>query len=76
MKLTGYINDDMVYVYSLFGIEVDVKTNPFFHDYHRHFGAIMDVSITICLSLNELQQNDNESVPGALMHSGFRSNET
>jgi uncharacterized membrane protein len=71
MKLTGYINDDMYMLNSIFGIEVDVKALIFSMITIGALGAIMDVSISIVSALNELKENNKGIGAGALMQSGF-----
>ncbi len=71
MKLTGYINDDMYLLSSLFGIEIDVKAILYSMIIIGALGAIMDVSISIASSLNELQENNKRISTRDLLKSGF-----
>jgi uncharacterized membrane protein len=71
MKLTGYINEEMYMLNTLFGIDVDLKAIMFSMITIGALGAIMDVSISIVSALNELKENNKEIGAGALMRSGF-----
>lgn len=71
MKMTGYMNDDVYMLGTLFGFEVNVKAVMFSMITIGALGAIMDVSMSVTSPLCELKETNREVGAGALMKYGF-----
>ena len=71
MKLTGYINDNIYMLNSLFGFNVDVKAIMFAMITIGALGAIMDVSMSIASSLNEIKEKNRSIGAREIIKSGF-----
>lgn len=73
MKLTGYINENSYLLSDLLGIKnLDVKAILYAMITIGAMGAIMDVSMSITSSLNELKTNNHKITCLELIQSGFR----
>ena len=73
MKLTGYLNENSYILSDLLGIQnLDVKAILYAMITIGAMGAIMDVSMSITSSLNELKSKNHNITCIELIQSGFR----